>query len=130
MTIDIKNGKYVSSYEPFNIPGAFIVLEFQVYERNGRPSTLNYRGPGNVVSHPTRKDRDILVLGSAYSIWLDEYEVDREPTPESLEYDAGYRKGFKAKRVVTMAQSESWSERKMDGWRDGWQDGKRYRGKP
>lgn len=129
--LQIVRGELYGGYEPYDMPGAYIVLKYQVYDLNGHPATgLNWDRAGSVVAHDTRKDRNTVILGDVYkTATLHEYTVNREPTPESDAYDQGYRKGWKAKRAPSM--KAPWETRDanaaafLGGVIDGWRDRKR-----
>jgi hypothetical protein len=116
----IGRGLLYGGYEPHDMPGAYIVLTYQVYELDGTKSRGSYDGPGEIVWQ--QGARNDLVLGNtdnpqAFLTWL---AVDKEPTREALEYDRGYRKGWNAKRRPTVPATASGEY--ADGLRAGWTD--------
>jgi hypothetical protein len=122
----VRSGILVTHYEPYDLDGAFIRVESQVYDLNGRPSTLDYDGPGQIIDYePYDSGATLkrLVLGDPYAeTRLDEYVVDTEPTEASDEYDAGYRKGFTEKRRSADRTISKWSPDRLDGWQQGRSD--------
>ena len=128
----VRRGILVTHYEPYDLDGAFIRVESQVYDLNGRPSTLDYDGPGQIIDYePYDSGATLkrLVLGDPYAeTRLDEYVVDTEPTEASDEYDAGYRKGFTEKRRSADRTISKWSPDRLDGWQQGRSD--RRQGNP
>lgn len=124
--VHIRRGLLSHAYEPYDMPGAIILLDFQVYDDAGRPSKLNYEGPGQVQALHDGSGDKVVTLGAPSSTQLKDYRIDADPTPESLEYDEGYRAGWKRSRAPTAATLEGGSPR----WRDGVMDGWRARPKP
>lgn len=127
--ITIQNGEFYGHYEPYDIPGAFIVLKFPVRDSQGIvPSErISWDGPGEWIS-----SRDGVPKGYK-ALWLGTREATRPyvvfvsdtPTKESDLYDKGYRRGFKAKRRPTATDKMSQAE--IEGLFDGWRDGVAYR---
>ena len=127
--IHVSRGLLVTYYEPYDLDGAFIRVRSQVYDPNGRPATLDYEGPGQIIDYepydPDAKKRR-LVLGDPYAEKnLIEYVVDSQPTDASNEYDAGYRKGFTERRRSADRTISKWSPERLDGWQQGRADRRR-----
>ena len=55
-----------------------------------------------------------------------DYTFDIDPTPESNEYDAGYRRAYGGKRAMSDSVLNGKSEHYRDGYQDGMRDKKRY----
>ena len=118
--VHVINGILSRGYEPHDMPGAYIVMRHQVYQEKGEgKSSGNYEGPGWIDRHPTNPERRILVIGKADSTQLRDYEMDAEPLPESLVYDAAYRKGWAGKRKprLTLDMDTATVDGLLDGWR-------------
>lgn len=94
--ITIDRGALVTHYEPYNLPGAEIPVRWQVYDQHGAPlgAKDNYYGPGGLLRAQDGKRRELRV-GADNAVNFAWYTVDDNPTPESDEYDRGYRAGWK-----------------------------------
>lgn len=122
--IQIHRGELTSSYEPHDLPGAFIITRFKVKDSTGAvpDAEISWNGPGEWIT-----SREGVPKGYK-ALWLGTRETTRPfvvfvsdtPTKESDEYDKGYRKGFKAKRKpgVTDKMSRSMIDGVLDGWKD------------
>lgn len=123
---EIVRGELLSSYEPSDLPGAFIVRRHKVIDSTGAvPSErLQWSGPGEWFESSDGVPEGYIgvVLGSSGALRLFVVYVQREPTPESAEYERGYRKAFSAKRRPVARQSST--EREIEGLQDGWRDRK------
>lgn len=94
-------------------------IEYQLYDKGGRPASLSYRGPGAI------NGREV-VIGDAYSEkQLLEAEM-RDPTPESEDRFRGFVAGFDEKSAPKdpykkyATKSSAW----WDGYRQGLQEKK------
>lgn len=127
--VSIQRGKLVTYYEPHDLPGALIRVEFQVYDEKGAPLTQgDYDGVGVIVEIPGNRDRHEVILGDPHrKATLTVYTADKRPTRESDDYDRGYRRGFVARRSVSGTVADRWSAAELDGWQVGFAAGKRAR---
>ena len=122
--IEIARGELVHSYEPYALPGAFILQRFRVLDATGAtpPERISWSGPGHWL-----ESRDGVPAGYR-AVWLGGPGVanplivwaEDAPTPESADYDRGYRRAFAAKRrpVVREGMPTGEVEGVIDGWRD------------
>ena len=120
----IRNGELVSSYEPYALPGAFIVQSFAVVDSTGHvpPSAIQWDGPGI-----WRDSRDGVPEGYR-ALWLGAADtarpfvvyVSEAPTPESDVYDRAYRAAFSGKRKprLTERMTATEIEARLQGWAD------------
>lgn len=107
--VAIQSGRLVTHYEPHDLPGASIRVEFQCYDEADRPAAGNYYGPGLVTD-----DRRVILGDPHRSGTLHELTVNAQPHPDSDLYDAGFRAGWHGRRAFL-----SWPAARLDGWRDG-----------
>jgi hypothetical protein len=107
--VTIQSGRLITHYEPHDLPGASIRVEFQCYDEASRPAVGNYYGPGMVTD-----DRRVILGDPHRSGTLHELTVNTQPHPDSDLYDEGFRAGWQGRRAYT-----AWSAHKLDGWRDG-----------
>ena len=121
---EIRNGELLQSYEPHDLPGAFIVTRHKVTDPTGAvPSeSIQWSGPGEwIESRDGVPDGHVaLCLGSRNAAHLFVVHVEREPTADTAAYERGYRRGFTARRRPTIKASASQPE--IDGVLDGWRD--------
>ena len=124
MRAHISRGLFYGGYEPHDMPGAYIVTRNRVIDAQGAtpPGQIHWSGPAEwIVS------RDGVPAGHT-ALWLGTRQATRpfvvyvedEMTPESELFDAGYRRGWKAKRkpVIPRGAAEATVEGIMQGWRD------------
>jgi hypothetical protein len=92
-------------------------LTYQLLGADGKAITTNYSGPGSVVS---RGEDSFAIVGNVNSptSFLTEYKLSDRPTKESLDFRAGYVKGYEAKRKV---YPKNVSRDYMDGYVEAWQ---------
>ena len=128
--ITIDRGSLVTHYTPHNMPGAEIPVRWQVYDQHGKPLSArdNYYGPGEVLYAPDGQRKE-LRMGADNATNFGWYTVDANPTPESDEYDRGYRAGFVRKQALLARHLED-SADYNDGLRDGFAAGKKARKAP
>lgn len=128
--ITIDRGELVTYYQPYNLPGAEIPVRWQVYDEKGAPmgERDNYSGPGELLRAQDGKRRELRV-GADNATRFAWYTVDDSQTPESDEYDRGYRAGFVRKQALQM-KSMGGSPDYNDGMRDGFKAGKAARKAP
>jgi hypothetical protein len=107
--IAVRAGRLVTYYEPHDLPGASIRVEFQCYDEARRPAVGNYDGPGLVTD-----DRRVLLGDPWRTATLHELTMSEAPHPDSDLYDAGFRLGWAGRRAYL-----AWPAAKLDGWRDG-----------
>jgi hypothetical protein len=128
---EIIRGELLSSYEPHDLDGAFIVRRHKVLDSTGAvPSErIQWSGPGEWFESGDGVPEGYIgvVLGARGALRLFVVYVQREPTPESAEYERGYRKAFSAKRKPVARQSMT--EREIEGLLDGWRDQCAHRAK-
>jgi len=122
--IEIARGLLLHSYEPHALPGAFIVQHYRVQDATDAtpPGRIDWAGPGHWL-----ESRDGVPAGYR-AVWLGSPEVahplivwvEEQPTPESDDYDRGYRRAFAAKRrpVIREGMPPGEVEGVLDGWRD------------
>lgn len=122
---EIVNGELLQSYEPHDLPGAFIVTRHKVTDPTGAvPSeAIQWSGPGEWPVYQPDGVPDgylALVLGARNATRSFVVHVEREPTADTATYERGYRRGFTAKRSPTIKVSASRPEIEgvLDGWRD------------
>lgn len=125
--IEIARGFLLHGYEPHALPGAYIVQHFKVRDATGTtPSErINWSGPGHWL-----ESRDGVPAGHR-AVWLGSPEaahplivwVEDQPTPESDDYDRGYRRAFAANRRPKIRDGMPQGE--VEGIQDGWRDRKR-----
>ena len=119
---EISRGLLYGGYEPHDMPGAYIVVTYAVLDALGEtpPERIGWSGPCTWLD-----SRDGVPEGYK-ALWLGAPEAARplivwvanEPTAESGEYEAGYRRGWKAKRRPVISPKAS--SFLADGIRDGW----------
>lgn len=121
---EIVDGLLLQSFEPDDLPGAFIITRHRVMSADGsvEPNKIMWSGPGEWV-----ESRDGVPEGWV-ALWLGTRDatrphvvfVQRDPIPESADYERGYRRGYTARRrpsaTCSMTEPEIWGL--MDGWRD------------
>jgi hypothetical protein len=120
----ITRGEFYSSYEPHDMPGAFIVTRHAVIDSTGgvEPKSIAWDGPAIWI-----ESRD-GVPGGYKALWLGTQNTTRPfivyvrdaMTPESNLFDRAYRRGWKAKRRPSIPQTYTGDE--VDGVRQGWKD--------
>lgn len=122
--ITISKGVFYGGYEPHDMPGAYIVTQHEVKDSTGQtPSErISWNGPGEWI-----ESRDGVPKGYK-ALWLGTRQATRPfvvfvrdaPTKESAQYDAAYRKGWKAKRrpAVPSTATEPMVEGLQQGWKD------------
>lgn len=125
---EIIRGELLSSYEPHDLPGAFIVTRHRVTDPTGAVASaaITWSGPGEwIESRDGVPDGfNALVLGARDASRIFVVLVEKEPTPATAEYERGYRKAFSAKRRP--AARANMTEREIDGLLDGWRDQKSF----
>lgn len=86
-------------------------FEYQV-RQGGRPvGECDYRGPGTV-------NGSTVIIGDPYrTTTLVEYSVDAEPTPESVEFAAGFESAL---RQLRAAPPRNVPQNFYDGWHSGY----------
>ena len=123
---EITNGELLQSYEPHDLPGAFILTRHKVTDPTGAvsPESIQWSGLGEWI-----ESRDgvpegyvALCLGSRNATRLFVVLVEKDPTPETAAYERGYRRGFTARRKPTIKMGVPQPE--IDGVLDGWRDRK------
>lgn len=123
---EIVIGELLSSYEPHDIPGAFIITRHKVTDPTGAvPSekiTWSGRGDWSESRDGVPDGHVALCLGSRNAARLFVVHVEREPTAETAAHERGYRRGFTAKRKPTIKEGTPQPE--IDGVLDGWRDRK------
>ena len=123
---EITNGELFQSYEPHDLPGAFIVTRHKVNDPTcAMPSeSIQWSGPGEwIESRDGVPDGHVaLCLGSRNAARLFVVLVEKDPTPETAAYERGYRRGFTARRKPTIKMGVPQPE--IDGVLDGWRDRK------
>ncbi len=126
---EIRRGELLGSYEPHDLPGAFILRRHKVIDATGAvPSErITWSGPGEWI-----ESRDGVPDGHI-ALWLGTREttrpvvvyVQREPVAESIDYERGYRRAYTAKRRPVVRETMPRAE--IDGVLDGWRDRRAYR---
>jgi len=97
-TVGIYDGCLVTEFAPSGLEGATVMQWRKVYSLDGHHDPkLKFEGQG-VVNALEGKYNQLLVQPNQSTII--ELLVDKEVTPDSLEYEEGYIAGYKAKRVV------------------------------
>ena len=121
---EIARGELLQSYEPHDLDGAFITTRHKVTDPTGAvPSAqITWSGRGEwIESRDGVPDGfNALVLGARDASRIFVVLVEKSPTPETAEYERGYRKAFVAKRRPVALQSMT--EREIEGLLDGWRD--------
>lgn len=124
MRAQITRGLFYGGYEPYDMPGAYIVTRHRVIDAHGvTPSEqIHWSGPAEWI-----ESRDGVPEGYT-ALWLGTRAatrpfvvfVAREMTPESALFDAAYRRGWGAKRrpVAPQGATEDMVEGLLQGWRD------------
>jgi len=115
--IYVRNGCLIHWYEADKLPGSFIRVEQRIHGVDPKVSG-EWKG---YVHYPNAL---VVCVGQS----LKDYTFDIDPTPESDEYDAGYRRAYGGKRAMSDSVLNGKSEHYRDGYQDGWRDKKRYAG--
>ena len=125
---EIIRGEVLLHLEPYDLPGAFICRRHKVIDATGAvPSeAISWSGPGEwIESRDNVPDGYVaLWLGTRNATRPHVVFVQREPTPESLDYERGYRRAFAAKRRPVVRETMPRAE--IDGVLDGWRDRRAY----
>lgn len=125
---EILRGELLSHLEPHDLPGAFIIRRHKVIDATGAtPSeAISWSGPGEwIESRDGVPDGHLaLWLGTRNATRVFIVFVQREPTPESMDYERGYRRAFAAKRRPVVRETMPRPE--IDGVLDGWRDRRAY----
>lgn len=126
MRFEITNGELLQSYEPHDLPGAFILTRHKVTGPTSSVSSesIQWSGPGEWIEsrEGVPEGRVALCLGSRNAARLFVVHVEREPTAATAAYERSYRRGFTAKRKPTIKEGTPQPE--IDGVLDGWRDSK------
>lgn len=121
---EIAWGELLQSFEPHDLPGAFILTHHRVIDPTGavESSLIEWSGPGEWIESRdgVPKGYNALWLGARDATRPHIVFVEREPTAISREYEAAYRRAFTAKRRPAIRTGTP--QPTVDGLRDGWRD--------
>lgn len=93
------------------------LLAFQVFDENGDPAELNYRGPGEI--HGSR----IIIGDPQRSTNLLEGKLALQATSESNDHFSGFKEAITSPRQLSAKQYQKKIYAVTRAWEDGYQQG-------